>query len=288
MRWATRCLHAAPDFTTGQTLRLASSLILIVAPAAAAALPPVPARVVPPAPPPIVIPDVKPPPPPVPPPPQVVRLPAGVMWVAQSDAPFAVVASPPELVTVTSDAGPMRVRGRFIESPDATVTKDFRAKYLVTVEAAAGQSGRVHLLVGTDLGSARRVCLDVGGGPPPGPGPGPAPDPALVAALQAAYAQEVDPGRAASLPLLAAFWRVGAKSVDDAKIQTRADLLATMTDAAKAMGVAGKLLGVQKVVQAEVMKVLPPPLTTPLDAAGRRAAADAFNRVAAALEAVKS
>jgi hypothetical protein len=272
--------------------RLALALTLLLPLSAASALPPVPPRTPAPAPlPDVVLPDVQPPPPPVPVPAGRVKLGADVSWVAYSDADFVVLASPEGLVKVTKEAGPLRVRGRFVEAPTVVQTKTFPGKFIVSVEAVA--SGKCDLLVGANLARLKRVCLDVAVGPapppdpPPGPGPGPAPDDALAKSFQAAYAAESDPQKAALLPTLAAFYRQGAKSSADAGLATWGDLFGAMSKAAQLLGTAGKLPAVQKAAQAELLKALPTTPTAPLGVAGRKLAADTFDRIAGALEAVK-
>jgi hypothetical protein len=128
----------------------------------------------------IVFPVVLPPIPPPPPPDVATALPAGVFYVVQSDKPFFCVAAPEGLVTVTAEPGPLRVRGKFAEAPDAVQTKTFTAKFLVVVEAAA--KGRCEIIVwpagSTDPKQVQRRAIDAGGeAPGPGPGPGPGPDP---------------------------------------------------------------------------------------------------------------
>jgi hypothetical protein len=132
----------------------------------------------------IVFPDVTPPAPPVPPPapaPDVTPLPANVYYVVQSEKPFFAMAFPNNVLSLQMDAGPLRMRGRFVEAPDKVVTKTFKAKHLLIVEAAG--TGRAELVV-VPAGATveknlirRTIDANTGPQPPPGPGPGPGPTP---------------------------------------------------------------------------------------------------------------
>ncbi len=157
--------------------RRLSAILLLVALAVPLAGAAPPARMPAPGPAPIVVPVVVPPAPPVPPPATRLTLASDVLWVAQSDGPFIVDASPEGLVSVTWETGPIRVRGRFVEDPAKVQTRTFASKYVCTVEAL--QTGKCELLIRPDVagGKVQRVCLDVVVGPGPGPGPDPPPPP---------------------------------------------------------------------------------------------------------------
>lgn len=131
--------------------------------------------------PPIRVPDSKPIPLPMPPAPQPgpLRLTADTLFVIDGDAPFLVLASPAGLVSITEDAGPLTIRGRFADAPGKVETRRFRGKHVVTVEALA--TGRAELLV-VPVGAAKasdviRRTLDVDTGTAPAPDPKPKPEP---------------------------------------------------------------------------------------------------------------
>ncbi len=143
---------------------------------------------------PIVFPIVPPVPlPPVPPPPtpgRPISLPGGVWYVITSAQPFLVVASPPGVVSVVKESGPLKLLGRFVDDPDKVQCRNFTAKNIAIVTAI--KTGTVELLawpVGTtDEGKVIRSLIDANVGPlpppvppvPPGPvppTPGPAPIP---------------------------------------------------------------------------------------------------------------
>lgn len=115
------------------------------------------------------------------PPDAVLKLSADTLYVIDSDVPVIVLASPRGLVSVSEEAGPLRIRGRFIDGAGKAESRTYKGKHVVTVEAVA--SGRVELLV-IPVGATkeadviRRVIdVDAGQGPIPPPKPKPDPDP---------------------------------------------------------------------------------------------------------------
>jgi hypothetical protein len=108
----------------------------------------------------------------------VAKLTADVLYVVQSDAPFLLFASPPDLVTVTKESGPLRVRGKFIDGAGKVETRTLNGKHIAIVEAAV--TGKVELIavpVGADTESgAIRKTVDVDAGQGPIPPPKPKPD----------------------------------------------------------------------------------------------------------------
>ncbi len=112
---------------------------------------------------------------------EATKLPAGSLYVVDSDVPVVVMASPKGLVSISPEEGPMKIRAVFAGS-DKIQTKTFKGKYLFLVEAVG--SGKCELFV-VPVGlkgeqDVVRRTLDVGAGngpqPPPGPGPQPEPD----------------------------------------------------------------------------------------------------------------
>lgn len=135
---------------------------------------------------PIRVPVAPPVPQPMPAPPApdaAVRLAGDMLYVVDSDQPVIVLASPKGLVSISEEAGPIKVRGRFVGGTGLVETKTFRGKHVVTVEAVG--TGRCELLV-VPVGAAKeadviRRTLDVSSGegpiPPPKPDPKPEPKP---------------------------------------------------------------------------------------------------------------
>lgn len=174
-------------------LRYVSMLALLLAAEAAVAAPliSIPRAAAAPTPPPasIKFPDLQPTPGPKPTPIDPAanaKLTVDVLYVVQSDTPFLLFASPPELVTVTKETGPLRVRGKFIDGAGKTETRNLTGKFIAIVEAA--NTGKVELIavpVGADMESLairKTIDVDAGQGPipppkPPEPKPPTPPDP---------------------------------------------------------------------------------------------------------------
>lgn len=160
--------------------RVSMLALLLAAEATAAPLTSIPRAAAAPTPPPVSIkfPDLQPTPGPKPTPvdPAVnAKLTVDVLYVVQSDTPFLLFASPPELVSITKEAGPLRVRGKFIDGAGKTETRNLTGKFIAIVEAAS--SGKVELLavpVGADVESLairKTIDVDAGQGPIPPPKP---------------------------------------------------------------------------------------------------------------------
>lgn len=109
------------------------------------------------------------------PPQQVTKLSLGQLYVITSPVPSFVLASPSNLVTITEEAGPLRIRGVFVDGNGKTETRTFTQKQVFIVEAAG--TGTVELMavvVGkTKASDVIRKTIDVDNGV----GPRPPPDP---------------------------------------------------------------------------------------------------------------
>jgi hypothetical protein len=88
-----------------------------------------------------------------------------------------VFASPAGLVKVTKEAGPLRVRGKFVDGSGEYETRNYKGKCVVTVEAAKDADGEVELIV-VPVGSAseadairRTIAVKSGKSPIPPPDP---------------------------------------------------------------------------------------------------------------------
>jgi len=122
------------------------------------------------------------PPAPTPPGPGVVPvLTSDTLYVIPSDEPFLLFDSPRGSVTVTREAGPIRIRGKFLDGTGKIETRNYSAKHLAIVEAAPGGKGRVELIAVpqgiADESGAARMLVDVNQAPQPPPSPDPKPDP---------------------------------------------------------------------------------------------------------------
>lgn len=116
---------------------------------------------------------------PTPRPDAAVRLAGDALYVIDSDTPVIVLASPAGLVSITEDAGPIKVRGRFVDGLGKVETRTFKGKQVVTVEGLV--SGRVELLIvpvgATKASDVIRRTIDVDTGTAPIPPPQPKPEP---------------------------------------------------------------------------------------------------------------
>lgn len=107
-----------------------------------------------------------------------------VLYVFDTDKDVLVLTSPPGLASVTKEAGPVRVKGLFIDAKQQS-TRTFKGKWVYQVDPVPGAKGRVELLVvpvgAADEKAVTRKLIDVDGGtgpqPPPNPGPTPNPNP---------------------------------------------------------------------------------------------------------------
>lgn len=101
------------------------------------------------------------------------------LYVVESDAEFFLLASPKGLVRITYDDGPMKIRAKFADGSAELETRTYESRYIATVEASKGASGRVELIAipagVQDEGSIARRLIDIGVGPQPPPDPEPKP-----------------------------------------------------------------------------------------------------------------
>lgn len=99
-------------------------------------------------------------------------------FVVQSDAEVQLLASPPGLVSITEEVGPIRLRGSFADGGGKVETRTYEKKHVFIVERLA--AGQVELLLVPKGAVVRRV---IGDGtepiPPPKPKPEPEPDAGL-------------------------------------------------------------------------------------------------------------
>ena len=70
-----------------------------------------------------------------------------VLYMIDSDIQLVVIGSPGGLIKVTEEAGPLRVRGKFIDGNGAWETRNYKGKFVYTVDAVAGKYGPCELLV---------------------------------------------------------------------------------------------------------------------------------------------
>lgn len=239
-----------------------------------------------------------PPPPPAPSPTDVQKLPTDYLFVVDADTQCAVLCSPAGLVTIAETDGPLRIRARFVGGTGKLETRNFKGKFVYTLEAAA--AGRCEIVV-VPLGVTNpalilRRTLDVGGVAPlppvpPGPNPPPVPpfDP-LAAVLQTAYAAETAPTKAASVAALAVVYRQSVATANDPTVATANDLYTVVSKAASAAVPMPTLLAMRQAMATEFNARLPTlatDLAKPITSELRALCATQFARMATLLEALR-
>ena len=100
-------------------------------------------------------------------------------YVLQSAAEVVIVTSPPGLVEVTHELGPLIARGRFAGGGGKVETRLLEADHLYFIDARqAGQTELIVIPIGmTDASQIQRQLVTVQLGPNPPPKPDPDPDP---------------------------------------------------------------------------------------------------------------
>lgn len=128
---------------------------------------------------PIRLPAVEAAPTPAPPTDPITKLTPDLLFVIDSDVPVIVISSPAGIVTTSTEAGPIKIRGVFVDGNGKRETRTYSGKFVVTVEPTA--NGRCELLVipqgVTDEKTIKRRRLDVATEVVPVPNPDPNPDP---------------------------------------------------------------------------------------------------------------
>lgn len=118
----------------------------------------------------------------------VTVLPEDSFFVVESDVKAFVLHSPDGLLSVTEEAGPIKLRGKFAGGSGKVETKTFSKPFVYTIEGV--KTGQCELILiptnCTDSGQIKRLVLSVNGAQPPpddgkkDPQPGPTPHSGLV------------------------------------------------------------------------------------------------------------
>ncbi len=162
----------------------------------------------------VKVPEIVTPPAPPPAPGAVPRLGTEELYILDCQEPCFVLVSPPGIVNISQDTGPLKVRGRFVGGNGKYETRTFTGKVVVTVEAVG--TGRVEILIvkegAKSAADVFRQQIDANVGPmPPPPGPEPpkppAPEDTLLQALQAAYRADTGTDKQANKARLAELFR---------------------------------------------------------------------------------
>lgn len=232
---------------------------------------------------------------PAPAPQAVSRLSANELFVIDADIPLLVFASPQGLVSITEEAGPLRIRAHFVGGSKIQ-SKTFKGKYIYVIDAA--KSGDVEIIVvpvsATKASDAirKQLAVDAGEGPRPPPKPIDPPD-AFTQAVMNAYATESSADRTKLTKYIALYTEMGNVMMDTKmrpNFKTAKDVFTTLGGArtkllADKARPTGYLLLVGDVIGTEFNRALPIIETTPMtDTLFQQFAAE-FRRAARALEA---
>lgn len=239
----------------------------------------------------VIFPELPTPPqpkPPAPTPGQPINLTSEMLYVVRSGLKCVMVTSPPGIIRVNADAGPLRIRAKFIESPGEWQTKNYTEKYIYTIEAVA--VGKAELIVvpeGGGDGDVIRKQFDVTVAPRPPPDPipdPPVPDDVLVKALKAAYALDFDKDKATQADSFAGLYNVVATRVKSGKYATSQEVQAAVKAAEPDLGITPAAVpNLRKAIGVYLNPILPKSPTAPLTQADRDLVYTQFSRVAAAL-----
>lgn len=210
---------------------------------------------------------------------QVTKLAANQLYVITAEkTQIFVLGSPDNLLTITEEAGPIRVRGVFVDNPSGKAElRLFKQKQVFIVEAnGVGNAELLVVKVGTTAAKdVIRVTLSVDNGvPPPNPPdppkpptpPIPGPDNILVKAFKAGYDKDTDTDKATSVAKLAVIYQQAAKvTAPDTAFKTVGELdTALRTSTQGAIGVL-TIPNTRDAIGVWTKTQLPTPRTTPID-----------------------
>jgi hypothetical protein len=224
---------------------------------------------------------------------------AAPLWAAvKLKVPERVTGEPGAFLVVKADTDGTACRWLALDAGLNVFPPDMLTDKRATV-VTAHRAGRYRLLCYTAVGnepSEPALCLIVVGepGPEPGPGPGPGPGPEppaptdpLTKAVQAAYDADAGPEKKRQKDALAALYRQAVKTAEDQSLKTAADLLGILQKARQSLLPDAALLPLRQVISKELNAALGTKPDAALDADMRKKAAEAFGKIAAALEAMK-
>lgn len=226
------------------------------------------------------------PPPPAPPPKPVdgaLTLNADQLLVIEASQPAFCEPSPVGLVSVATEQGPQRIRGKFVGGKGKYETKTFKGPVVFVIEVAdGGPSGAVDLIFikvgakGHD--DVFRQLVNVNNAPIPPPQP--PPDDPLAASVAAAWKVDKPTAQAGDPAALAAVYRaVASQVVSGTTIKTNGDLF-NVIKTSSALRIGARLPSVRKVLGTELGKFMSTDQNATLSQAQRDAAITQLNRFA--------
>lgn len=202
------------------------------------------------------------------------------LFVIEADVPVLLFTSPEKLVKVTRETGPLRVRAKFYDGDGKVETRLYKGQQIFIIEAAGvGKADLIVVPVGAKAESEavrKTIDVDSGQGPIPPPTP-PGPVDSFDKDVAEAWQMEFSASKKTELAGLKEVYKVGLAVTGG----TWGQAFTKMLDRAKEVGVSGKLFFVQKVIQTELLRVLPTDANAAFDST---IATATFTRVLKALE----
>lgn len=176
--------------------------------------------------------------------------------------------------------------------PDAVKASPSLTNNSITVTAAPKGTSRITVtLITVEIDFEKKTKRTITesletdliyGGEGPTPPPPPNPDDPLVKDLKAAYKADADAKKAEYLVSLASLYRTAAK-MDLGAVDTAARLSTILSEARSKLLPADALVGVRKVIQTELRKILPTAADEKLTKEHKDAALKLFERLGVAL-----
>lgn len=193
--------------------------------------------------------------------------------------PAEVQARPGRIVTLTAATAGKQLQW-LTTADDADLVPLAGGKSAVFVSPTPGRYLVLAWTAAGDVPSPAARCWVVVGGPAPPADP-------LRAELKALVAADRGPDKLTHLAQLAAVYREAVQFADRPGVRTAAELADRIKVAVSALLPSDSLVSLRKRVAEEIAKQLPLDADKELDPTSRKAAADLFARIAAALEDAK-
>ncbi len=206
------------------------------------------------------------------------------LYVVEASAPVIVLTSPAGILKVTPAAGPLMIRGQFVDGK-GNETRTFKGPSLYIIEAAGSGTAELLVVPSMDPKTVIRQMLTTTIAPPPVPPPGPGPgpvDPVVQAMSDALKADGQPVGIAAALARI--YRTVATSGVPNTSLVTYADLFRTVAAVQDAAVDKTKIPSLRKVIGQQIVTALGTNQTAPID---RDLATKTLNAIAAQLEGVK-
>lgn len=161
---------------------------------------------------------------------------AAPLWAATITLPATVTGEPGAFISIPATTDGKEVRWYALDK-GVNLFPTALLKDTKTAVVTAPKAGRYRVIAWTATGdvpseAASTVVVVGEPGPDPGPGPGPTPGPdsPLKKAIDAAFAAETDPAKAAQIKYLASVYAGAGTLVDDPSVKMLSDLFALVSN----------------------------------------------------------